>query len=250
MTDRERFFRSLSAVLGEDGGTGGIGTLGEKALHATLKRYIDEDPLHHEQKVGGFFADVRNEEGIFEIQTRGFDRLRRKLEVFLPECPVTVVYPIAHIRRLSYINPEDGTLSGKRKSPKVGRLTDVIPELYKIRPYITYPNFRLRLILLDCDEYKTRGTGRGRRNGSTHFERIPYDIVEDTLLASPEDFRCFVSDTLPQGFTSAQFAVSLKIHRPGASTLLLLLTELGVVTRCGKKGNSILYSRTEKAEET
>lgn len=243
--DRERFFRALATVTGRDGADAGIGTLGEKALHATLKLYLDENPSHHEIRVRGFFADVQNGEGIFEIQTRGFDRLRRKLAAFLDISPVTVVYPIARTRRLIWIDPEDGTLSPRRKSPKTGRLTDVAPELYRIRPFLAHPNFRLRLVLLDCDEFKRKGRNGSTRYGAERFERIPYDLVDDQVFCAPLDYLRLLPQGLPTVFGSAEVARLGRLSRSRAATLLLLLTDLAVVSRIGKKGNAFLYTIAE-----
>ena len=245
MIDRERFFRALATVLGRDGGEGGIGTLGEKVLHAVLKYYLDENPLNHEQKVRGFFADVMNEDGVFEIQTKQFYRLRRKLERMLPEHTVTVVYPIARERRVAWIDPETGELSPKRKSPKKGRVTDVIPELYRIRPYLSHPNFRLRLILLDCDEYKKRSPVPHAWRKAERVERIPREPVDDILLSSPSDYRILLPASLPPRFTSADVARLSRIPRSLAATLLLLLTDLGIVSRVARDGRSIIYEIAE-----
>lgn len=245
MIDRERFFRALATVLGADKGDGGIGTLGEKLLHAVLKYYLDENPLNHEKKVGGFFADVMNEDGILEIQTRQLYRLGRKLEYMLGEHTVTVVYPIARERRVAWIDPVSGELSPKRKSPKRGRITDVIPELYRIRPYLSHPNFRLRLILLDCDEYKKRSATPRAWRRTERVERIPREPIDDILLSCPNDYRIFLPASLPLRFTSADVARASRIPRSIASTLLLLLTDLGVVRRIAREGRAIVYEMTE-----
>ena len=71
-----------------------IGTLSEKTIHAILKYYLEPNASCHEIRVGSFFADIKNEQGIFEIQTRQFYKLQGKLAVFLEQYPVTVVYPI------------------------------------------------------------------------------------------------------------------------------------------------------------
>ena len=63
-------------------------------MHAALKSYYEPDFESREVKVGGFVADIVGENGIIEIQTRGFDRLGRKLDAFLEAVRVTVVYPV------------------------------------------------------------------------------------------------------------------------------------------------------------
>ena len=42
----------------DEGAVGGIGTLGEKRLHATVKRYLCEDVACHERLVGDMAAEV------------------------------------------------------------------------------------------------------------------------------------------------------------------------------------------------
>ena len=72
----------------------GIGTLGEKAVHAVLKFYYEPNRECHEIKCGDFVVDILSEEHIFEIQSRGFERLISKLDAFLRDYFVTVVYPV------------------------------------------------------------------------------------------------------------------------------------------------------------
>ena len=115
--DTERFLQARKEALGRVGGAGGIGTLSEKALHAALKSYYEPDFESREVKVGGFVADIVGENGIIEIQTRGFDRLRRKLDAFLEAARVTVVYPVVPKRGLCWVDPETGEIFEKRKSP-------------------------------------------------------------------------------------------------------------------------------------
>ena len=74
-------------------------------------------------------ADIVGENGIIEIQTRGFDRLRKKLSAFLEVCDVTVVYPVAEIKWLCWIDPDTGAISSRRKSPRRGKPQDAFNEL-------------------------------------------------------------------------------------------------------------------------
>ncbi len=120
---------------------GSIGLLGEKILHAGLKLYFEPNSDFHEVKVSGFVADICNAEGIIEIQTRSLGKLKRKLEVFLQNVPVTIIYPIAHTKYLCWVDEETGTVTGRRKSPKTGSAWDLFRELYPLRSFLTHPNF-------------------------------------------------------------------------------------------------------------
>ncbi len=68
----------------------GIGTLGEKSVHAVLKAAYEPHPENHEIPIGGYIADIVGEGGVIEIQTRALWRLKEKLAAFLQFCPVTV----------------------------------------------------------------------------------------------------------------------------------------------------------------
>ena len=71
---------ALSHTLTTRTASQGIGTLGEKSLHAVLKRYYQPDESLHERKVGRMTVDaVLSDGSLLEIQTRGFSSLRKKL---------------------------------------------------------------------------------------------------------------------------------------------------------------------------
>ena len=137
----------------------GIGTLSEKTVHAVMKNYYAPDTDMHEIPIENFVADIYTGQEIIEIQTRAFNKMRRKLDAFLPLYPVTIVYPIPHIKWLSWIDEETGETSPKRKSPKTGNPYMAFIELYKIRPYLSNPNLHLKLALLDMEEYQESMSG-------------------------------------------------------------------------------------------
>ena len=85
-----------------------IGIQKEKILHKTMKYYICSDDNKHEVKInklsrGVFYADVFENNVIYEIQTSNFNKLRKKLDCFLTNYVVTIVYPLAH-RKIIYKN--------------------------------------------------------------------------------------------------------------------------------------------------
>ena len=189
MIDTERFLQARKEALGRVGGAGGIGTLSEKALHAALKSYYEPDFESREVKVGGFVADIVGENGIIEIQTRGFDRLSRKLDVFLEAARVTVVYPVVPKRGLCWVDPETGEIFEKRKSPKKGAAYDVFPELYKIKNQLMHPNFRLCIPLLEVTDYKyLDGYGKQKKLRATRGERIPEALLGEVICESRWDY--------------------------------------------------------------
>lgn len=242
--DQERFQAARRSALERTRGESGIGTLSEKALHATLKTYYEPDMESREVALGGFVADIVGEEGIIEIQTRGFDRLRDKLDAFLEATRVTVVYPVVKQRWLRWIDPETGEVSERKKSPKKGIPFDALPELYKIKPQMQHPNFRLRLVLLESTDYRyLDGYGKQRKIRSTRGERVPDALLGEMDLSRPSDYLALLPDTLEEPFTAEQLARVVRRPAAQARTAVNVLCALGVLERAGKAGRAYLYKR-------
>ena len=63
-------------------------------MHSVIKYFIEPDASKHESRVGNSIVDVKNESGVFEVQTASFNVLRKKLPSLLISNCVTVVHPI------------------------------------------------------------------------------------------------------------------------------------------------------------
>ena len=243
-----RFLTAVENVVGGTDNRDGIGTLGEKTLHAALKLYFEPDTAYHEIKTGRFYADIAREGRIIEIQTRSFNRLREKIPYFLDEgYIVTVVYPVPAIKWLSWIDPECGSVSEKRKSPKKGSVYSIIPELYKIKPWLGNRNLEFEILLLEVYDYRNLdGFGKDRKIRSTRYERIPISLLGETCTGAADGFSAFIPDNLPEKFTSSDFAAAAKITKPLASTALSILYGVSAVERIGKKGRAYLYKLSNR----
>lgn len=244
--DKERFYNALQTVTSGEHVRAGIGTYGEKTVHAVLKNYFEPFSDGHEQKIGGYVADIVGEDGIIEIQTAGFDKLRKKLEAFLSVSRVTVVHPIPRKKWIITIDPETGEQGKKRKSPVTGTPYDIFPELYKIKQYLSHENFCLCIVMLDVLEYRRppeeSGLKRGRRRGYVRYDRIPTELAEEVHIDCKADWLYFIPNGLPDEYTSKEFGALSGVGQKYASFVLHVLTEAGVVERIGKKGNSYLYA--------
>lgn len=244
--DNERFERAKSKVIGINRERQGIGTLSEKTVHAVLKNYYAPDTDMHEIPIANFVADIYTGSEIIEIQTRSFNNMRRKLTAFLPEYPVTIVYPIPHVKWLSWIDEETGETSPKRKSPKKGNPYQAFIELYKIRPFLKDKNLRFRFDLIDMEEYRLlNGWSKDKKKGSDRFDRIPTEFVEEVCVDCREDYMQFIPYNIPEHFTAKEFAKCAKIPVRLAQTVLLIMTDLEIVARIGKDGRSYLYQINE-----
>lgn len=243
MPDTEAFEAAKKKIIGVDRQRIGIGTLSEKTIHAILKNYYQPDEDKQEMPIENFVADIYSDGEIIEIQTRQFNRMRDKLKAFLPLYPVTIVYPIPREKWLVWIDEESGELSKKRKSPVKGNPYMAFPELYKIKMFLKDPNIRLKLVFLDIEEYRLlNGWSRDRKKGSSRYDRIPTELVEEIDINCIRDYMQFVPYELEGEFTSKEFAKAAHISVPLAQTVLNILYYVGTVTRTGKRGNQILYT--------
>lgn len=222
---------------------GGIGTLGEKTLHAVLKYYFEPSQACHEVPVGPYVADIKGEHGIIEIQTRGFERLRAKLDFFLVENTVTLVYPVPTEKWLIWLD-EDGSASPRRKSPKRAAPCEVLPELSKIKPFLPRENLRICVVCLEVEEYRLKnGWSEDGKKGSTRFERMPVALLDEIWLESLEDYKKLLPHTLPDPFTAREFSKAARLSAIKTSFSLAVLRSVKAITQVGKRGKAYLYSQ-------
>jgi len=236
-----------------------IGTLQEKRLHATVKRYLCEDVSTHEiplisilpadeRPKGGRkpVADVLAENCIFEVHTGGFYPLRSKIQWYLDNTPyrVTVVHPMAGIKYLSWIDPADGRVASRNKSPRRGRVRDVAKELYWLSDFIGSPRFSIRLLLLEIEEYRLLdGYGKEKKSRASRYERFPTALLGDIMLYEPEDYAFYFlpEDLRNAPFTAAEYAKATGIRGKTTYSMLRLMIKLGILSEGEKIGRSMSF---------
>ena len=243
--NKQLFHDALYKITNNDYTRQGIGTLGERTLHAVLKHYFEPDENSHEIKLGGYVADIAGEDGVIEIQTRAFENLRRKLERFLEVTAVTVVYPVADTKWLIWRDMETGEITKKRKSPKRGSHYDIFFELYKIKHLLSNENLRLCIVVLDIEEYRDlNGWSHDKKRGSRRFERIPTDIKDEIYINNVSDYIKLIPDGLPEEFTTRDFKAAAKLSLRAAGLAVNVLNSVGTIKRIGKQGRSFVYQIT------
>ena len=236
------FNHSRNLVLERQKALEGIGTLSEKTVHSTLKQYLSGDLANQEIKIGNYYADVCVNGHIFEIQTRQFHKLQHKLEFFLKEYPVTVVYPVTNTNYLRWVTPATGEITPPKKSTHKGNPLQVFAELYHIRKFLSHPSFSLKIVLMDTEEYRMLdGYGKDKKKRASKCDKFPLKLVAEYDIETPADYMMLLPAELPDSFTSKDFAKLTKLPISLAQTALLLLTELQIVLRTGKQGNSYIY---------
>ena len=245
MKNEDRFDRAIATVVTRRHENHGIGTLSEKTVHAVVKCYMEPDEDYHETPIDGYVADIFREDHVIEIQTGNFDKLRGKLQTFLPNYKVTVVHPIPAKKTLCWVDPETGEIVERRKSNKHGTPAMIFEELYRIRPFLKDPNLSIVILLIDMEETKLLdGYGPKKKKSATKYDRLPLGLVEEIHLDGPEDYRMLIPIEL-EHFTSAEYAKAAGIPKWDGSTAMQILFEMGVVERVDKRGNAYIYEVTE-----
>ena len=245
--DYEAFVNAKDKIIGKAHNNKGIGTLSEKTLHAVLKLYYEPDEDKHEVAMSGYYADVYNDKGIIEIQTRQLNKLRDKLSVFLQDYHVTVVYPLPFNKWLSWVNPDNGEVQGRRKSPRHFTEYDAFYELYKIKSYLKNPNLSINLVLMDMEEYKLlNGWSYDKKRGSTRYDRVPVGIRRIVKFDRIEDYMQLVPADLKEDFTVKDFAMAVGVSVEASRYTLNILNYLEIVKRTGRVKNGYVYNVTEE----
>lgn len=157
-----------------------------------------------------------------------------------------MVYPIPHIKWLSWIDPDTGEASPKHRSPKTGSFYDCFWELYNIKYFLDWDNLSVELMLIDVMDYKNlNGYGKRRKRRATRQERIPTALYDTLILNSPKDYLKLVPDELPEIFTKDEYAKATKLSPEMAYSGLNILQYLEVVELAGKDGRKKLYRRRQ-----
>lgn len=220
----------------------GIGTYKERTLHATLKNFYESDKSKQEIKYKGFIADIMNDDGVFEIQTRAFNSMRKKLDCFLEDTQVTIIYPAVRTKWLIWIDVASGEVTKKRKSPKIGTPYVIFEELYKIKWILTNPLLRFRIVTVDVEEYrKLDGWSENKKKGSTRAERIPVDIGEIIEINDVSDYIKLIPKDLPDEFTANDFKKTSGLPIGHARTAVNVLKSVDVIEHIGKNRNTYIY---------
>lgn len=240
--DKLKFNAARDKILNSPTKNTGIGTLGEKTLHAVLKEYFEPIEENQEVKIGKYVADIAGENGIIEIQTRNLYKLRQKLNVFLEYSNVTVVYPIAVKKYVRWLDLQTGQISERRKSPKKLTAFDSLAELYALREFVKNPKFSVCLCLYEGEDIRLlNGSSQNKKRGSTRYDRIPQEITDEIWLETPHDYKIFTQILPDEEFTVKDFSLYTKIPQKKACAAINLLTSVGVVEKSGKRGRFVTY---------
>jgi len=238
---------------------GGIGTQGEKSVHAVLKYHFEPDEKNHEIPFSGYIADIMNESGIIEIQTRGFKNLRNKLTAFLPDKKVLVVYPVPLIvskvtvdRKTEKVVSATKCRAAFSKSvfemnvkERLSMLGEFWREMFGLGEHAASPNLSLCAALVEAEEIRfsdrpRRKKGQLMRPTDKH-DLVPLAVSDEIYFREPSDWLAFAGLKFKMPFTSQDYSNAAGIYSETAQTLLNLFNRMNIVRRTGKRGNFFLY---------
>ena len=240
--DRERFLAAVDKCCGKERDRKGIGTLGERSVHAVLKAYFEPQSDNTEIKIGSFVADIAGEDGIIEIQTRALYRLRKKLDCFLEYTHVTVVCPVIGKKYVRWLAPETGELSERRASPKKENIYTAMNELVSIKYALDNPRFSFVAVVMEAEDIRLLdGYSKDKKRGSTRFDRLPLDILDEYRFECPRDYMMLIPPEIEGEFTVSDLAKTAGITRKAAQSTLNILAYTCAVKNIGRKGREKLY---------
>lgn len=222
----------------------GIGTNNEKNLHSDIKKLYSDENSKVEYKVGSYIIDVIKEDIFYEIQTKNFYAIGKKiLDITKENNKVVLVHPIAVEKYIITLNEVDEVLS-RRKSPKKGELVDVFQELVSIPYLLKNENFKLEVLMTVEEEIrKSDGKGSWRRKGVSIIDKKLVSVLEKHTFHSIEDFNLFLPKELPEYFTNKDLASVLNIPVHKVRKITYTLKNAEIIKQCGKRGRELLYSR-------
>ncbi len=224
-------------------GTGGIGTMGERSLHAALKGWYTQPGDREEVAVDGYHIDLVRGDLLIEIQTRGFAAMKRKLADLLERHPVRLVHPISREKWLVKLSRDGLREQSRRKSPKRGQLLDLFGELVSLPAMVAHENLSLQVLMIQEEEVRRpapRSRRRWRRDWTVHDRRL-VQVLEVHDLSTQEDFARLLPATLPTDFTTEHLALGMRISRSLAQKIAYCLRHTKVIEAVGKQGNAIVY---------
>lgn len=248
----------MSEAAGIDGADecGGIGTLGEKQMHAAIKRFVCPDPQYHEVKLDTsdsgerkrrkFVADILKDGTVTEIQTGRLAPLTEKIRWILDNTPynVTVIHPIAESKWVNVLNSKND-VEKRYRSPLKGKISDIACELYAIKDFLCSPRFSLVILMMEAEQY-IKNSARSSRSRPRYkkYELIPVNLLSATVISSPEDVKSLIPESLEGEFTVKQFSAASKIRGMDAYSAVHSFCDLGLLENCGKTGKANIYKKT------
>jgi hypothetical protein len=219
-----------------------IGTLRERPLHASLKRWYARPGDRVEEPVDEFVVDLVRDGLLIEIQTRSFSSMRDKLQALLDRgFSVRIVHPVAVDTWILKVDA-DGEILDRRRSPRHGSAIDVFAELVSFPDLLAAAALEIELLLTVEEQVRRHDpNGPWRRRGWRIVERRLVEVLDSVRLAGPGDLAALLPAEMPQSFTTATLAQRLGRPRRIAQQMAYCLRRLDLIVPVDKDGNAVVY---------
>jgi hypothetical protein len=216
----------------------------ETSLHRDLKALYAGGDARVEVVLGGYRIDAVAGDQLVEIQHGSLAAIRDKVRRLLERHRVLVVKPIVARKVLVKRSDKGGRVTGRRMSPKRGRILDLFDELVYFTRVFPHERLALEVPLVEIEEWRYPGHGRRRRWRAGDHE------VEDRKLVSVDrvyrlrtasDVGRLIDCPLPRPFHTGHLARALSVERWFAQRIAYCLRSIGAIEEVGKTGNTRLY---------
>lgn len=220
-----------------------IGTLGERSLHAALKRHLARPGDEIECPLDGYVIDIKRGDKLIEVQTTGFSSVRKKYRDLVTRHRVRVIHPIAIDKRIIWLD-EDGAIERKSKSTAKRSAANIFDALTGCPDIICSPNFTLEALLVREEEVRQRVIARRRRRWNRDWKPVDHrllEIVEQFVFRAPGDLLALLPAHLPPQFTNADLIQHGRVSRALAQKMTYVLRNCGAIRVVGRRGRAVLY---------
>jgi hypothetical protein len=220
-----------------------IGTERESSLHRTLKYRYSGGDGRTEAPAGDYVCDARTGDGEFiEVQTGSFGPLREKVKNLTRDDKVRIIHPVVISKQIELYDT-GGRLLRSRKSPRKGSPWDLFKALLYAPDLPGLKNLTIELAMVDVLEKRVDdGKGSWRRKGARISDRLLSAWREGIILAKPGDYYRFIPFDKKETFTVRDLGKRAGIDTNLARKCLYVLAKMGLVTKVGKQGNSLVYA--------
>lgn len=219
-----------------------IGTLREKALHASLKSWYQRPGDRVEVPIEGYVIDLVRRDLLIEIQTTGFSSLKSKVVTLLDKGHrLRIVHPIPSVKWIVKLGP-DGAIVDRRQSPKHGQVVDIFAELVSFPRLLRRDGLEIEVLMTLEEERRRHEPGKAwRRRGWVVVERALIDVESSTTIDASTQLVDLLPEDLPERFTTADLAERLGIRRRTAQQMAYCLRAVGVISPLGKRGRAVEF---------
>jgi len=196
-----------------------------------------------EAKVDGFIVDIARNDMLIEIQTGNFSAVKKKLKNLVMNHKVRLIYPVAKEKWIIHVNPSNGELVKRRRSPRKGDVLDIFVELVRIPELAQEDNFTTEILMIKEEETRCAdGKGSWRRRGVSIKDRRLVEVVGSVVFANIKDYLKLLPNDLAQPFTNRILAKRMGVTIRHIRRITYCLRKMGALNEVGKDGKELLFA--------